>query len=316
MKTPGMVVLLVLSFLCASSSAVASDRVQLGKLRQQLIGHRVMLLPNADPHAWVQVKEKKGHYEYALFGASGTQLAGTQGIIKAVEEYDGLGDSPGTDSDDQLVDGFMVLVSLDNGQILACTTSMAGLRVDPYFTDVEVLAVHESKAKELAEVLGGHDLYLTSRSYLYDTGITQEQAVRAQFDHIAVNSASLTKFPRLTAVRLSGYEYIPKLDVLELKLSLPDGSIAVEIPQYNSVQKRWMTSIITNIPVSYTPKEVLAIQQGRFFDGMSKDALCDSIGLPDKINDYGRGGEQWVYGEGTYVYLDKDGFVVDAQSLE
>jgi len=305
-----------LMFLCPLG-AFAFDRITLGSLRQEYVGHSIMILPNSDPYGWVKVKEKKGRYEYAIFGTTGTALAGVNGQVVAVEEYDGLGDPRGTDDDSQMVDGFRVVVRLPNGQLVACTTSISGMKVDPYFADLEVLKKHTDLANSFAKSLGDKNLYLTSRSFVYDSGLTLDQAV-AVVHGTKFNNASMTDFPRLQPVRLVNYEYITKLDLLELKLILPGGSSAIVVSEFDSYQNRWTANLLSSIPSAYTSEEIAAIQKGSFFVGMSEQALWDSLGLPETINDYGKGGQQWVYGGGKYVYLSgtKNNMkVVDVQTL-
>jgi hypothetical protein len=49
---------------------------------------------------------------------------------------------------------------------------------------------------------------------------------------------------------------------------------------------------------------------------MSKGALYMSIGLPDRENDYGRGGYQLVYADGkVLIYTDAEGKITDSQSF-
>lgn len=63
-----------------------------------------------------------------------------------------------------------------------------------------------------------------------------------------------------------------------------------------------------------TEREITAVKEGVIFKGMSEKALHYSIGFESKKNDWGRGGEQLIYGDRIYVYI-KDGKVTDWQIM-
>lgn len=46
-----------------------------------------------------------------------------------------------------------------------------------------------------------------------------------------------------------------------------------------------------------------AIKESTLFLGMSQDALFWSWGYPEKTNDWGSGGKQYIYSGSQYVYV-------------
>ena len=70
-------------------------------------------------------------------------------------------------------------------------------------------------------------------------------------------------------------------------------------------------------PQWYRPETADTLQVQSPQKGMSRDEVECSVGKPENVNDYGNGGDQWVYDHGTtFVYFSSDtGLVVDIQHM-
>ena len=49
---------------------------------------------------------------------------------------------------------------------------------------------------------------------------------------------------------------------------------------------------------------------------MKEEAVEYAMGIPDSENDWGSGGKQLIYGKSFLVYVNRQGTVVDWQSLD
>jgi hypothetical protein len=135
-----------------------------------------------------------------------------------------------------------------------------------------------------------------------------------------------TDVPRLEPLRILAAKYIPSTGVV-LKLKLPNGHEALSLAgldQYmrtdsdeSFLQKvAGGSTLLMEIPNTLTAKDIEAIKRGSVFRGMMKDPLYYALGFPNKENDWGRGGKQFIYGDHLLVYVDQDEQVVDWQVLD
>lgn len=128
----------------------------------------------------------------------------------------------------------------------------------------------------------------------------------------------------LTMLRVIDTKHLAVENAVLIKVQLPDGDERLlfgSLEHYNlkrayvpTILERMDVSAAEEIPRRFSKREIAAIKMGTIFRGMSEDALYWSIGYPKNYNDWGRGGMQFIYGNGRFVYV-KNGFVADWQSL-
>jgi hypothetical protein len=134
----------------------------------------------------------------------------------------------------------------------------------------------------------------------------------------------ISDVPLLEPLTITKAKYLPDVDAVLMKLSLPNGREAIvytpssyfhlDDPDFGFIQSVAGT-LSASVPAYLTPREIEAIKGRELFRGMSKNALDDAIGLCEKENDWGRGGKQRIYfGGKLIVYLDNAGKVEDWQS--
>lgn len=175
---------------------------------------------------------------------------------------------------------------------------------------------------KLASVIG-RKLYAVGYSELYKPTATIEDL--SGIDRASAK-LSMSDVPLLEPLTITKAKYLPDVDAVLMKLSLPNGTEAIaytpslyfhlDDPKYEFIESVAGT-LRTHIPRYLTPREIEAIKGRELFRGMSKDALDDAIGLCEKENDWGGGGKQRIYyGGKLLVYLDNTGKVEDWQSQD
>lgn len=182
--------------------------------------------------------------------------------------------------------------------------------------------VREHVESRLPSVIG-RKLYAVGWSELYKPTATIED-----LSGIDQTSAKLpiSDVPLLEPLTITKAKYLPDVDAVLMKLSLPNGTEAIaytpsgyfhfDDPQFEFIQSVAGT-LQASIPIGLTPREIEAIKGRKLFRGMSKNALDDAIGLCEKENDWGRGGKQRIYfGGKLLVYLDNSGKIEDWQSQD
>lgn len=80
-------------------------------------------------------------------------------------------------------------------------------------------------------------------------------------------------------------------------------------------EHKWM--IFSRIPAEFSSDAIEHIQFNGVAEGMTTSEVRCSIGYPEKQNDWGRGGSQWVYHNGQmFVYFDSSSRVTDIQNID
>ena len=134
-------------------------------------------------------------------------------------------------------------------------------------------------------------------------------------------------FPRLQPLIISKAAYNQEKDVIVLKLRDEGSKEYLCLSNFDSgddnvsffqrVVQSYPASLHASIPTNLTSREIEAIRKGSIFKGMSKQAVYYTIGFPEKENDWGRGGKQFIYFNGkVFVYIDATDHVGDWQSIE
>jgi hypothetical protein len=134
-------------------------------------------------------------------------------------------------------------------------------------------------------------------------------------------------FPRLQPLTITKAAYNDDKDVIILKLRDTTGKEYLCLSNFDArrddkvtffqrVVESYPASLRSLIPTDMTPREIEAVRKGSIFNGMSKDAMYRAIGFPEKENNWGRGGKQFIYFNGKlFVYLDATDHVKDWQSI-
>lgn len=210
---------------------------------------------------------------------------------------------------------FDLVVGFDDG-VLAITTAYPDTLTVAGTVELEsaAAAIAEKMAKELP-LLIGKNLYAVGFSKLYqpDTSL----------DELAGGSKQLSpsNVPRLVPLPILTARYIDSTGVI-FKLKLPNGNEALAFTPQSYVQEdgpfleRVSGNLLERIPSNLTQRDIEAVRRGSVSRGMKRQTLYYVVGLPDKENDWGRGGKQLIYGDRLFFYLDANETVVDWQSLD
>lgn len=180
--------------------------------------------------------------------------------------------------------------------------------------------LREDMESKLPSVIG-RKLYAVGYSELYKPTATIEDL--SGLDRIRVK-LSISDVPLLEPLTITKAKYLPDVDAVVMKLSLPNGTEAIAYTpslyfHFDDLEEEFLAhvagTLLTAIPPKLIPKEIEAIKGMKVFRGMSKNALDCAIGFREKENDWGRGGKQLIYFDGKLVvYLDNSGKVEDWQS--
>ncbi len=200
-----------------------------------------------------------------------------------------------------------------------------------------LVSVRDRHARLMSEKLPpvvGEKLYAVEYSYvsLYEADTTLEDLTDSSQRVIK----RMHDVPLLQPLTILQAKHIEELDLVVLKLRLPDGREAVVASEYRDEGEKILGSflgflppnhdsflariagyLLTAIPVNLTSREVEAIRKGSLFYGMTREAVIYALGFPDPENDLGIAGKQLVFREGRiFVYLDVAGQVTDIQILD
>jgi hypothetical protein len=171
--------------------------------------------------------------------------------------------------------------------------------------------------------LVGRTVYAVGYSKLYQPDTSLEELTGSQG---VLKQLWPRDVPLLEPLTILAAKYIDSTGVV-FKLKLPSGKEALsftnQIYYLNSADgddrpliDRVTGTLLLQIPKGFTQKELDAIKQHTIFKSMSKAAVEDLLGFPDKENDWGRGGKQLIYADRLFVYLDHDEKVEDWQSID
>lgn len=173
-----------------------------------------------------------------------------------------------------------------------------------------------SRADSLKKDLDGYLAQLINKK-LYKTGYTEllNPALSLK-DLLDLNKRGLARdyeTPNLTPLKVVDAKLLETEDAVVLKVELPNGDTRLLFGALNSYDlgppgeqtrlQRMQIYAEERISPKLSPKELVAIKDGKIFQGMSEEALYWSWGYPDKSNDWGRGGQQLIYHGSQYVYL-------------
>jgi hypothetical protein len=213
-----------------------------------------------------------------------------------------------------------VVIQLDNGMLIG--DSIPSGLLEKY--SLQLVADAEKQEKQLQTRLNkllGKILYKTGYSRLFPGTLTLDEAA-TKADHTLHGDYSVKN---LTPMRIIQAKFVPDRRILLVQVELPNKETRLLIgdvtnvrdkPEFRGQTETSMLDISAElfIPEKFTKRERAAINKHEIYAGMSEDALWWAWGFPDKSNDWGSGGQQYVYHKRLYVYV-KDNTVRDWQEL-
>jgi hypothetical protein len=270
---------------------------------------------------WQLAKEKKGRYvgtdKYLDFKYVGekAKVIAVQLEHNSIEEAHRLGPS----EDDTLDPYFSLIVRFDDGTTAMATTFPISAK--NIAVPVEDAARHLAAMQAGATAMLGKKVYAIAYSHFYYPDLKVADAAEVvQTGYASTSVDQVHDVPHLQPLTVTKVGYLKPANALLLTLTLPDGRNVLSMvkcdSQDDSCYENYGSELFAEIPPALTSEEVDAIRRGTYFTGMSKGALYMSIGLPDRENDYGRGGYQLVYANGKIlIYTDADAKITDSQSI-
>jgi hypothetical protein len=183
-------------------------------------------------------------------------------------------------------------------------------------------SLREDMASKLPSMIG-RKLYAVGFSRLYKPTATIEDL--SGIDN-TLTKLSISDVPLLEPLTITKVKYLPDVDAVLMKLSLPNGTEAIAYTpsllfHFEELDEEFLAhvagTLYVSVPQGLTAREIEAIKGMKLFRGMSKDALDYAIGFCEKENDWGRGGKQRIYFNGKLiVYLDNSDKIEDWQNLD
>jgi hypothetical protein len=334
-----------LMLFAASKVVIArgSSKETLGEFRAKYIGQRILILhaqvfdpagpelrailkdkaPAATLGGWDPAKLVGDRYETDSQADIPARYASQEPTVIAIQRAktfeearparNALGEAADQDSiENPYVD---VIVRFDDGKLAKITSYVSLLEAGENFQLVSVRDAHAAYLQGALAGVIGRSLYAVAGSVVFPIEATIQDLTALGFP----KTQPLDDVPYLEPLRIAEALYNGSVDRVVLKLQLPDGRFGLAATPCDETRGPDVLSRIsggfhTGIPVGLTPEEVKAIQTHKIFRGMTRRAVTFSWGVPDKENDWGRGGKQLVYGE-QFVYFDSYGVVTDWQSL-
>jgi hypothetical protein len=270
---------------------------------------------------WQLAKEKKGRYvgtdkylDFKYVGQTAKVIA-VQLEHNSIEEAHRLGPS----EDDTLDPYFSLVVRFDDGTTAMATTFP--ISAEDIAVPAEDAARHLAAMQAGATAMLGKKVYAIAYSHFYYPDLKVADAVEVvQSGYASTSVDQVRDVPHLQPLTVTKAGFLKAANALLLTLTLPDGRNVISMVKCDgkddSCFGNYGSELFAEIPSGLTAEEIEAIRRGTYFTGMSKGALYMSIGLPDRENDYGRGGYQLVYADGkVLIYTDAEGKITDSQSF-
>lgn len=224
-------------------------------------------------------------------------------------------------SDDTVDPYFDLVVGFDDGAVAMCSAYPITIS-DNVALASDAAALTQQMSQQLPLIVG-KSIYAVGYSKLYKPDTTLDEMTGTGSPQQRLSAVDV---PLLVPLTISAARYFDSTGVI-LKVKLPNGSQALSFVDRSLIEQlrgidgsTFIQSVtggfLSEIPKKMTQKEIDAIRHGTIFKGMSKDAVEYLLGFPEKANDWGRGGKQLLYYDGSLlVYLGHDGKVDDWQSL-
>jgi hypothetical protein len=338
-----LTIIICFSFLF-SLHANALEKKTLGEIRKELLGKSVVImgvkasgferfqgeevflkwqLAEGNSQQGFKIKERNYLPLHAPY-----RLKGSRGVIEAVElaenflqkrkkgtSTDVFGDT--VKDDDTLEPYFDIVVKLKDGTFLIARGYYNTVMGD----DLELASIVDANRDEIAmniDSLIGKTILPVAYSRIFPP----DADIKDITDILRSDLNKLRDVPNLTPLKIIKVKYLESENGVLLKVEFlgnKNGIIFSEFRNKMFLQKlpffdRATFGFLTEVPKSLTTKEVEAIKKSSIFKGMSLNALHYSWGYPKNKNDWGRAGEQLLYSDNLFVYIESDK-VVDWQSL-
>lgn len=320
----------LLIFLAAPPVAAAQSQSHetLAQFRAKYLGHRI-LIHNAETFigslmGWQPVRRTGNKYEVYDGAFIRASYAKEEPKVIAITLDDvAQGEAPNSknalgetvSSEDPYVD---FIVRFPDGQLAMITSFVSLLSASD--SDIELVSIrnaHESYLRQTLPKVVGRAIYAVGDSKVFPLNSTLRDLT-----DILSTKLPLSNVPNLEPLRITQASYNATADRIILKLRLPGGRFGLVATQYNGKHgtnaflSRVAGNFLVKIPQGLTAREITAIQGHKIFRGMPRNAVILSWGKPEKVNDWGSGGEQLVYDAGDQlVYISTDGRVTNWQSL-
>lgn len=218
---------------------------------------------------------------------------------------------------DSIVDPYFdIIVKFKDGTI-AMTSTYEDL-LEENLELISDLNIRKNKIQKFADSILGNTLYPVKNSTLYKSTANVDDMISRNPNQIAET------IPKLEPLIIVASKYITPQNILILKFKDSNNNIYLS---YSKGKKQSYADALgytfldviatdigmyTKIPSFYTQDEIEAIKKGEIFKGMSLNALYDSIGFPDEKNENSYGGNQLIYNDWLYIYLDDENEKVDS----
>lgn len=315
----------------------------LGEIRAALLGQEVIIIGSkmrglSGPYRgqdvfldWQMGKPTDPIAPFTAKNEAPYNLHGARGIVEAVElaesflqrhpkeGVDAFGEQ--LNEDTMINPYFHVIVRLPDGRHLFTTNYYDNL-VGKYGS--LILAARVDRAK--SEILQQIETLLGK--VIYNVGYSKVLAAETPLTEMVSPSGNI-KFrlydvPNLTPLTITKVRYVDSVEGVVARVEFlgnragivllrPTDNIEPGRKPGTPLLKKLAGAFLTEIPTNLSPREIQAIKSGTIFRGMSQRVLYYSWGLPDKENDFGRAGKQYVYGD-QYVYVQNEQ-VTDWQSI-
>lgn len=309
--------------LCLSSTIFAKD-LTFGEIQRLLLDKEVIISAghvSSDSNFANRLSDWKWYEQDSIVGYR-KELdfrkfvpATLRGSRARVVQIDTVKAVPKTDAFGKPVDASAVknpyielIVQLDGTDQFIGTTGYYITITRGSLTLVEELErAHQFAAPKLKSLVG-KTLYNNADTRLLDGSIGRSDILSYSKRTTAVDRG----VANLTKMTVSEFAFIDEQNAVILKVVLPDGTSRILYGDFSYYAARGSDftdlerlgiNAYERIPSKFTAKEVAAIKEKTIFQGMSEDALFWSWGSPEKTNNYGQGGMQYVYGAGQYVYV-------------
>lgn len=321
----------------------------LDEIRGELLGQEIVILGNAFPAGipgyehltptanklvdWFFMEGNEGTgytRSKAIAPYAPTAMRGQKGRVVAVQETTSLLNRSRAGQLDafgkpiaeaSILNPYItVVVRTADGQALIGST---GYYITLMGSKLQLASRADRLKEEMAaylEKLIGRRLYKTEFSQLLRSGLSLSDLLDRNRRLLSRD----TQTANLTALTVIEARHLEAENAVVLKVALPNGEERLlygELRNYEradverrSQLERMGIRIGEEVPAKFSNREIAAIRKGEIFRGMSKEALFWSYGYPEKSNDWGRGGQQYIYGGTEYVYTD-GARVTDWQSL-
>jgi hypothetical protein len=304
----------------------------LGELRSEYLGKRIVLRKSnttscvAGLHlteclvGWHHAERQRERYAENFGEPIEASYAAQTPTVIAIQlartlDHTAFGD---TLSEDETKNPYVdVVVQFNNGQIALGTNYFSCFEDPDCPHSFELASLKEQRAVYLAKALPGvvgRNLYAVAESKIFELNADTEELTRAD------SVFTLDAIPYLEPLRIVDARYNRTIDRVLLKLELPDHNFGIAASRYHGdsgvdILDAIAGKFLTAVPKGLTAEELKAIQKHELFRGMTRDALLLSWGSPSKENNWGRGGNQLVYNDTEYVYLDSANMVTEWQKL-